>query len=62
MIRCSNCREYDHFARDCPTLREERDIDKLQQMLNLEEEEKIHLLNSAQSNPIENSRTRPLNL
>ena len=24
-IRCYNCREYDHFARDCPTSREERD-------------------------------------
>ena len=36
-IRCYNCREY-HFARDCPTSREEGDIDPLQQMLNLEEE------------------------
>ena len=26
-IRCYNCREYDHFARDCPTSREEGDID-----------------------------------
>ena len=24
-IRCYNCREYDHFARECPTSREERD-------------------------------------
>ena len=38
-IRCNNCREYDHLARDCPTSREERDLDQLQQMLNLEEEE-----------------------
>ena len=36
-IRCYNCREYDHFARDCPTSREERDLEQLQQMLNLEE-------------------------
>ena len=54
-IRCYNCREYDHFARDCPTSREERDIDQLQQMLNLEEEEQTHLVNSIQSNPVENS-------
>ena len=27
-IRCYNCREYDHFARDCPTSREERDMDQ----------------------------------
>ena len=31
-------REYDHFARDCPISREERDKDQLQQMLNLEEQ------------------------
>ena len=31
-------------------------------MLNLEEEEQAHLLNSAQSNCIENSRTGPLNV
>ena len=40
-IRCYNCREYDHFARDCPTSRQERVIDQLQQMLNLEEGEKL---------------------
>ena len=61
-IRCYYCREYDHFARDCPTSGEERDMDQLQQMLNLEEEEQTHLLNSTQSNPVVNSRTSPLNL
>ena len=60
--RCYNCREYDHFARDCPTSREERDIDQLQQMLNLEEEEQTHLSTSTQSNLVENPRTSPLNL
>ena len=25
-IRCYNCREYDHFARDYPSSREERDL------------------------------------
>ena len=61
-IRCYNCREYDHFVRDCPNSREEEDIDLLQPMLNLEEEEQTHLLNSAENNLIDNSRTNPLNL
>ena len=34
-IRCYKCREYDHFTKDCPTSREEREIEQLQQMLNL---------------------------
>ena len=25
-IGCHNCREYDHFARNCPNSREERDL------------------------------------
>ena len=29
-IRCYNCREYDHFARNCPNSREERDLEQLQ--------------------------------
>ena len=29
-IRCYNCREYDHFVRDCPNSREERDLEQLQ--------------------------------
>ena len=37
-------------------------MDQLQQMLNLEEVEQSHVLNSAQSNPVENSRPSPLNL
>ena len=32
------CREYDHFARDCPNSREERDLEQLQHMLNMEEQ------------------------
>ena len=43
-IRCYNCREYDHFVRDCPNSREERDLEQLQQMLNMEAEEQTHLL------------------
>ena len=46
-----------------PPLEKKRDIDQLQQMLNLEEEEEqTQLLNSTQINPIENSGTSPLNL
>ena len=26
-MRCYACREYDHFARDCPNSREERDLE-----------------------------------
>ena len=37
-IRCYICREYNHFARDCPNSREERNLEQLQQMLNMEEE------------------------
>ena len=46
---------------DCPTSREDGDLDQLQQILNLEEEQ-TYLLNSRQSSPIENYRTSPLNL
>ena len=37
-IRCYACREYDHFVRDCPNSREERNLEQLQQMLNMEEQ------------------------
>ena len=35
-MRCYKCREYNHFAKDYPTSREERELDELQQMLNLD--------------------------
>ena len=38
-IRCYACREYDYFARDCPNSREERNLEQLQHMLNMEEQE-----------------------
>ena len=38
-IRCYKCREYDYFARDCPTSRKERELEQLQQMLNLGDEQ-----------------------
>ena len=54
-IRCYKCREYDHFARDCPNSREERDLEQLQQMLNMEEQ--THRLESPEEN-----YSSPLNL
>ena len=38
-IRCCKCRQYDHFTLDCPTSREERELEQLQQMLNLDDEQ-----------------------
>ena len=37
--RCYKCSEYDHFARDCPTSKEEREMEQFQQMFNLEKEQ-----------------------
>ena len=56
-IRSYNCREYDHFVRDCPSSREERDLEQLQQMLNMETEEQTH----RQGSPTENHKS-PLKL
>ena len=60
-IRCYNCREYDHFVRDCPNSREERDLEQLQLMLDLEAEEQTHLLTSRQDSPTQDYRSH-LNL
>ena len=38
-IRCYMCREYDHFLRDHPNCREERDLEQLQHMLNMEKQD-----------------------
>ena len=38
-IRCYKCREYDHLARYCCTSIEERELEHLQQMLNLDGEQ-----------------------
>ena len=33
------CREYDHFAKDCPITKEEWEIDQIQQIFKLEEDQ-----------------------
>ena len=33
------CREYDHFAKDCPTLKLENEAEEIQQMYNMDEEQ-----------------------
>ena len=38
-IRCYACREYDHFVRDCPNSRKERDLEQLHPMLNMEQQD-----------------------
>ena len=57
-IRCYICREYDHFVRDCPNSREERDLEQLQHMLNMEEQDSRNL--STQSS--DEDCSSPLNL
>ena len=37
-IRCYMCREWDHFTKDCPTAKEERETDQIQQMFYLDED------------------------
>ena len=60
-IGCYKCREYNHFVRDCPTSREEREIEQLKQMLNLEENQ-TSLLTNTQNSQTESPRPSPLNL
>ena len=41
-IRCFSCREYDHFARECPTRQANREAEQIQQqiqqMFNMDED------------------------
>ena len=46
---------------NCTNSREERDLEQLLQMLNMEAEEQTHLLTNMQDSPIESYRN-PLNL
>ena len=68
-ISCYKCREYDHFTRDCPTSREEKEIEQLQQMLNSGDEQTSLLPsilnmqdNFGRTSLEENLRTNHLNL
>ena len=67
-IHCYKSREYDHFARDCPTSRGEKEIGQLQQMLNLGDEQTItHPMSNLQDefsrlSSEENLRANHLNL
>ena len=38
-IRCYKCREYDHFAKECPTSKVEKESEQIQQMYNMDEEQ-----------------------
>ena len=38
-IRCFECRGYNHFARECLTRQEKREIEQIQQMFNLDDEQ-----------------------
>ena len=38
-IRCYKCREYDHFTKDCPTFKVEKESEQIQQMFNMDEEQ-----------------------
>ena len=38
-IRCYKCREFDHFTKDCPMSKLEKESDKIQQMFNMEEKQ-----------------------
>ena len=40
-IRCFKCREYDHFVRKCPTRQENREIEQILQMFNLDNEQTV---------------------
>ena len=68
-IRCYKCRKYYHFVKDCPSSKEEREIEQIQQMFNLDEEQtSLKMLatnmydNLNKINSLENIRQEHLNL
>ena len=40
-IMCFECREYNHFVRECPTRQESRGTEQIQQMFNMDEDQTI---------------------
>ena len=40
-IRCFECREYDHFTRDCLMTQADREVEQVQQMFNMDEDQTI---------------------
>ena len=38
-IRCYKCRKYDHFAKDCPTSKIEKETEQRPQVYNMDEEQ-----------------------
>ena len=51
-IRCYKCREYDHFAKDSPTLQVEKEAGQIQQMYNMDKEQTM--LNVLATNTYDN--------
>ena len=39
--RCFECREYDHFARDCLTRQGNREAEQIQQMFNMDGDQTV---------------------
>ena len=40
-IRCFKCREYEYFAKECPTRQASRETEQTQQMFNMDEDQTI---------------------
>ena len=41
-IRCFVCREYNDFARECPTRHASRETEQIQQMFNMDKDQTIY--------------------